>query len=375
MYKGYKYIDSDGHVLEPQDMWERYLDPEFRDEMPSHYARYEGDDVTFHLEVHVGGYTLPNFPTGRGVAIEGLPEAYGAYASDGFTPANYKTMLDKSGIDYMVVYPTVGLFNNGIPNLKPATAAAYRRAYNDWLHDFCSEGDGRVLGAGAIDLRDPKEAAKEARRCIKDLGMKAITLNPEPVNDLPMHDEFFDPIWAEIQDLDVGLGVHVGAGTANGQVGSNYFPEWGIGRSASAFTMGNMLASVSFVAGGILERFPKLRIVHLESGAGWVPFWMDRLEAGIAGSSRRTGYLRLPLTPKEYFQRQCFVSADPDDPGVKLVVDYMGDQSIVTATDFGHPEGRGYVRAIEDTIALPDVSDEIKRRVMWDNAARLYNIA
>ena len=69
----------------------------------------------------------------------------------GFSPAAYSLVLDRSKIDYMVVYPTAGLFMTAVPELSAETAAAYRRAYNRWLGDFCGECDGRVIGDGTPD--------------------------------------------------------------------------------------------------------------------------------------------------------------------------------------------------------------------------------
>ena len=78
------------------------------------------------------------------------------------------------------------------------------------------------------------------------------------------------------------------------------------------------------------------------------------------------------MLPVEYGKRQCFISADPDDPGLKHVIDYLGDDNIVTATDCGHPEGRRYAVAVQESLALPDVALERKKKMLWDNALRLY---
>jgi predicted TIM-barrel fold metal-dependent hydrolase len=373
MYKGYRYVDSDAHILEPTDLWQRYLEPEFRSDAPQHLAGYENDPPTWVLDIHIGEHTMPDFETPRGMQVPGIEEAYGEYAREGFTAETYRRVLDRSGIDYMVVYPTVGLYTVNVPDLSAATAAAYRRAYNNWLYDFCSAGDGRVLGVGSVDLRDPTMAAEEARRCVKELGFKAIHVNPEPIDEHALHDPCYDLLWAEIASLDVPVGAHPAGGTAFKQVGRDYFRDWVIGRAICSFTMGAQLACLSFIAGGILERHPTLRVVFLESGAGWVPFWLDRMHAGVAGGSRRFG-LGLQLHPVEYFQRQCYISADPDDPGIVSVIREIGDGNIVTATDFGHLEGQGYTHAIEDTLALEGVTDDNKRKIMWDNAVRLYSL-
>ena len=377
MYRGHRYIDSDAHVLEPSNLWERYLDPKYKEFMPRHEVGYEGEGPSFFLEIDVCGTHMPNFgpPREMGATLPGLKDAYADFMDRGFEPDAYRLLLDRTGIDHMIVYPTVGLYVTGVKGLSAEVAAAYRRAYNDWLYDFCSAAGPGVIGAGAIDLRDPEEAAREARRCALQLGFKAITLNPEPVNEIPLHDPFYDPLWSQCQALGVPIGVHVGAGTANRQIGLEYFPDWWIGRPIAAFSMGCMLACLSFVAGGVLERFPDLRVVFLESGAGWVPFWLDRMAAGIAGHARKFDLPGLTMHPKEYFNRQCFISADPDDPGIEEVERQLGAESIVTATDFGHVEGMGYVHALDDILGLPRISDETKRQIMWDNPARLYGIS
>jgi hypothetical protein len=78
--------------------------------------------------------------------------------------------------------------------------------------------------------------------------------------------------------------------------------------------------------------------------------------------------------PIDYFKRQCYISADPDDPGIKQVIDVLGDDNVVTATDFSHPEGRRYVVAVKELLELPGVSLESKKKIMWDNALKLYPI-
>ena len=107
------------------------------------------------------------------------------------------------------------------------------------------------------------------------------------------------------------------------------------------------MASVALIMGGVLERHPRLRVVHLETGCGWVPFWLERMESGILGSAR--GLSALKMRPTDYFLRQCYVSADPDDRVDTSVPCANRRQNLVTATDFGHPEGKGYIHALQDT--------------------------
>jgi uncharacterized protein len=387
MYKGYRYIDNDAHVLEPADLWEKYLEPRFQDRRPRSVVRWERadpeqlplilDTVSFHQETHVNGYDMPAFDTGFGAQgvfqMPGCSEVYEEYMRLGFNQDTYKLVLDRSGIDYMVLYPTAGLTINCVNGLDPALAAAHCHAYNSWLYDFLSGGDRRLVGVGTVDLRDPSTAVGEARRCVKELGFKGIQINPEPVTDCPaIWDPRYDPLWAAIAELDVPLGIHLAPITPN-NAARYYFGPWAPGIGTSAFIIGNMMASVALIMGGVLERHPKLRVVHLETGCGWAPFWLERMESGILGSAR--GLSALKMRPTDYFQRQCYISADPDDAWIPQYLAQLGDQNLVTATDFGHPEGKGYIHALQDTVSLSGVSEESKRKVMWDNGARLYGLA
>ncbi len=399
MHKGFRYLDADAHVLEPESLWGRYLDPDFRDEMPRHRCGYyhaklppagaettglppfvpgdEKDPLAFVDEIYVGGYAMPEFLAGRCAPTPDLGEIYGRYALDGFGPGSYKDFLSRSGVDYMAVYPTTGLYTIGVPSLSARTAAAIRRAENRWLNDFRREVGPQMIGVGTIDLRDPVEAALEARHCVRDYGFRGVFTVPEPVNEYPLFHPFYDPFWAELQDLDVPMAFHPTAGSYLPEPGDTVLTGWTGGRGVTTFVMGSMLASIQMVGGGVLERFPRLKVAHFEIGVGWVHYWMDRMQAGIQGSGRRLGAQALPklsMLPVEYFQRQCFVGADPDDPALEHMVKVMGDDSVVPATDFGHPEGRYHMDAIEDMLALDGVSDDTKRKIMWSNPARLYGM-
>jgi len=398
MPNGHGFIDSDAHIIEPEDMFEKYLDARYRSAMPKAWANYRGEPLGFGFEVRIpnpdGGEYLMPFgrdplrdpaqadgkphsgaqEAGERVFLPGNDEAYAEYAKQDFPPEIYPEVMQRVGIDYMVVYPTNGLLSVTVPNLAADTAAAYRRAYNNWLADFCAAAGGRVFGAASIDLRDAQEAAREVRRCVTEFRFKAVHINPVPVCEHRLYDEFYEPLWETLEELDVPLAVHTGNGTAADEMLYYYLPRLRSAQTTVAFTIGNMLASTALIMGGVLERHPRLRVVHLESGAGWAAFWLDRLGAGVQGGFRGLDIEGLSMPPVEYFKRQCYISADPDDPGIRQVIDAIGDNNIVTATDFAHPEGRQYAWAVKEIMALPGVSDDSKRKIMWDNALRLYPI-
>ena len=212
MLDGYRLIDSDAHVIEPADMFEKYLEPKFRSPLPVAWSEYSGEPLAFRFKLVIPGaggaeYSMPfgrdplnderrarfgglTFDLGEPLVLPGHEQAYLEFARKGFAPETYSQAMERTGIDYMVVYPTIGLLSTAVPDMAADTAAAYRRAYNDWLHDFCSQAGGRVFGAASLDLRDAEEAAREARRCVSEFGFKAVHINPVPVGSHRLYDSF-----------------------------------------------------------------------------------------------------------------------------------------------------------------------------------------
>ena len=387
----YRFIDGDAHVFEPEDIWDNYLEKKYQSQVKS-YVNYkkasevsgtgiiggdasnDPDPLTFGVRIEVNGQVMP-FNEGSDPPREPLSDlgdAYEKWAQQGFPPTVYKEVMDKSGIDYMIVYPTVGLWITHATDLEPELATAIRRAYNTWLGDFCADAGGRVFGATSIDLRDPEAATLEVRRCVKEYGFKGVHFNPTPVGQHRLYDEACDPLWAELSDLGVPVGVHPGSGNLSDVMLYHYLPRLQNTYASVAFGLGNMIACTALIMGGVLERHPRLKVIFLESGAGWVAYWLERMQSSLNGGFRGLNIPGLSMSPIEYFQRQCFVSADQDDPGIKMAIEAIGDDNITTATDFSHPEGRRYGQAVEMLLGLPGVSLESKRKILWDNPLKAY---
>ena len=395
-----KFIDGDSHILEPESIWTDYLEKKYQPFITKGHARWARissvgdkqvnplesgaeDPMFFEQEIEVMGQALPMGIAERGPRTVGfesrelddLDRAYGKWADYQTFPASaYREVMDTCGIDYMILYPTVGFWTTSVPEMDAPLATAIRRAYNTWLGDYVKDIGHGACGAVSIDLRDPAAAAAEVRRCVKEYDFKAVHLNPAPVPNLKLYDEQCDVLWETCAELGVPIGLHPSANNPLDAGMLDYLPGLRNCRTTVAFVLGSMLSCTGFIMGGVLERHPKLKLVFLESGCGWAAFWPDRLEAGIQGGTRRLKIQGLNHSPVEYFQRQCFVAADQDDPGIEDLIDAIGDHVIVAATDFGHPEGRKYFRAVEDMTELPGVSLQSKQKIMWENALRAYPI-
>jgi len=287
--------------------------------------------------------------------------------------------MDAEGLDLAVLFPTRGLFVLGLDTpqmvgadgLEPALAAAIARAYNDWLHDFCSARPDRFLGAGMVAPHDVAAAIAEARRCVEQLGFKALFLSPGAVNRRPWHHPAYDPLWAECERLGVAVGFHGG--------GQNYLrPDFSLeifDRLMMWHTfsqpLGIMATAVSLTAGGVCERFPKLRFALLEGNCSWAPWLFYRLDEHYEW----VGRLEAPdlrMKPSEYFRRNCWLSVEADEETVRQYVEVFGDDNLVFSTDYPHADSK-YPRAVESFLGLP-LSEPAKRKILWDNWSRLYDV-
>lgn len=379
MYKGFKVIDADSHMMEPDEIWDKYVDPEFRPWGPSGpYGKPSHPDLaTKGFSMTNGG--LAYIHDGDGKLIT-YAEKYKPYIERKFDAKAFLMYMDVASIDYMVLYPTQALGltsrvkSRGLQLQSPKIAAALWRAYNNWVYDFCNKGEGRLFGSGGIDLRDADMAAKEVRRCVKELGLKAVFLLPQPALGIPLHDPYYDVLWAEIAEQGIPLGIHFSQGCT--RIGQEYWGEWQLGRAATSFPIEYMMTCISMSGGGVLERHPNLKIIFLESGAGWVPFFLwwsdDKWHQGSGLSSRLT-----QQPPSYYFRRQCWVSGEPDEPGFDHLVRSGLENNLMTATDFPHPEDVHFPRVLDEFYKVQSqvLTDDQIRKVLWDNPARLYNIS
>lgn len=133
-----------------------------------------------------------------------------------------------------------------------------------------------------------------------------------------------------------------------------------------------MGAIASMTTGGILERHPKLRCAFLEGTAGWLYWWLWRLDDqwDKYGPGCEN---QLTMSPSEYFKRQCYIALDVDEEPAVDVVNKIGADYFVVSSDYPHSDG-AFPDAIKEFLGLP-LSDEQRRKILWDNCARLYGIA
>jgi predicted TIM-barrel fold metal-dependent hydrolase len=378
MKDGYRVIDSDLHVIEMGDVYEKYLDDKYRDKMP----QYLGWSPTNFPHWEVQGQLIPPWAKSPDVvkAQQYLDapteEMYKSVREKGYDADSTLKAMDAEGIDVGVVYRTFAHMVVSIDDLEPAYATAFCAAFNDWLADYCSANPKRLKPAAIVSLHDPELAAAEARRAVEQKGHVGVVLLPMPIKDRYFNSPECDALWKEITRLNVPLAFHGTSGGASKDYVTNRFrgkPNFRTQNHASAFPLELMLAMSAMIVGGVLERFPTMRVGFLEGNCGWLPWWLHRLDdqwKKYGGGES----IQLSAKPSEYFTRQCFIGTDVDEELLRVVIDEIGDDNIVMSVDYPHADGP-FPNGVKEFLELPGVSLESKKKIMWENCLRLYGFS
>ncbi|MEM9609281.1 MAG: amidohydrolase family protein [Actinomycetota bacterium] len=374
-------VDADGHILEPPDLWERYLEPAYRDRA----LRFRIDEHGLE-ELEIGGrrsqMSRRGFPSTLGAM--GAPDL-GAIAMDpertyvreapfgSMDPAERLRLLDDEGIDVAILYTTVGLLWEAELD-DPELSQAYTRAYNRWICDFCSDSGGRLVPTAHLSLSDPVAAAAELERAVGD-GAKGAYVAPFTHDRRPLGHPDNDPVFAACQDLDVPFAIHPTFEPTS--VKGDRMGTWDQVKQL------RLLASVQASDGvrhqwttlldhAVYDRFPTLKVLILESGGGWIGYWLDRLDAVHAHTP--IGQL-MPLEhpPSHYFRTRTWISCDPDERTIPALAERYGADRFLWASDFPHADHTPeYVHDLEELADMFD--DDARRRFLGDNARELFGL-
>ncbi len=370
---GFRLLDSDLHIMEPPDLWQRYPEDKFKHLAPIGLNESVRDLRTVHPDGKPWGMPPqdPRRPTlASGKTFQRDQVRYRSHHDRGWSSEVQLEAMDEEGIDVATLYPTRGLHTLAEKDMDPALAAALARAYNNWLYDFCKVDPSRLIGVGMVSPFDINDAVAEARRSVKELGFRGVFLRANIVNGRNWHDPYYDPLWSTLEELDVPVGFHESASSAARQAGEQFEPDFLL-RHTYSHPLEQMMALGPFCAGGVLERHPRLRAAFLEGNCSWLPWLLWRLDEhwelfADIWSPHTT------MLPSEYFKRQCYVSVDCDESPVKYAIDYLGNDNIIFSTDFPHVDAR-FPNSADTFLELP-ISDEDKRKILWDNCAVFYGM-
>ncbi len=368
MRNGYRIIDTDAHQMESTGMWRDYIDERFRDRAPE--RREHGGRSVLVVEdeslVSEGKYpfSTPDFLAALAKGMERFKRVREA----GFSAAARLEDMDEQGVDIQILYPTVGGQLLGREFRDPELLAACCRAYNDWSAEYCAADPERLRWAAMLPRQAVDLAVEEARRAA-ELGCRGYYVRPNPVAGRNLYHPEHDPLWAEIERLGRPICLH--------DSGSPHLPSYG--DRMETHTTGHiiahpfeaMVAMMSLIWYGVSERFPALRIVHVEADAGWLPYLLQRMEQHWQ-FSRNAEHPDLKQRPTAYFLRNVSVACRGDELTLRHVLELTGDENILFNTDYPHPDGTWPfgLTALEEQV-IPESS---RRKIFWENGARVFNL-
>ena len=382
-------VDADGHVYEPANLWKDYLEEKYKDRA----IRVKRDrDGWEYLEVDrqpiqqlLGskGLAFPMMgdkfvaPDPNRLYMETLP--YGAT-----DPRQRLDLAQRENLEHVLLYPTWGLlWERAVTD--PEISLAYMRAYNRWLADFCRDSGGVLVPIAHLTLLDPAGSALELERAVRD-GCKGAFVAQFTHTRKPHGHKDHDPVFAKAQELGVPVAAHVSIDPEG--MSSRRFVRKDMTRQEMAqLAVSGILgvrhaleeALISMYSHGALDRFPNLKFGLLEVGSSWVGAFLDRLDSvyqvQLGKADDRPGMLgRLKHKPSEYFRNQCFISGDPEEFSATCVIDYVGSNCFMWATDYPHADHPAtWVPSL--TKYADRLNPETRKRVLGQNVKDIYRLA
>ena len=370
MRNGFKVLDTDAHQMEPPRIWTEYIDSAYADRAPKVAdiggGRREMSCEDEPLTKQDGAYPM-HAPEFKQAVARGMQRFERAQAQ-GFNPQSRLEDMDEHGVDAQVIYPTVGGQLLGKPFHDTDLLAASCRAYNDWSMEYCSAAPERLRMAAMLPVQAPDLAAEEVQR-MTARGAACFYLRPNPIEGRNLYHAAYDPLWREIQQAGLPICIH--------DSGSPYLPSYG--DRMHTHTSGHiiahpfeaMVAMMSLIWFGVVERFPDLKVVHVEADAGWLPYWLQRMEQHYDYSGQAE-HPDLKRRPTEYFKQNFLVAARGDEMTLPAAVELVGEDYLTFNTDYPHPDGT-WPAGMNDLEQQP-ISDSAKRKIFWDNAAALFGL-
>jgi predicted TIM-barrel fold metal-dependent hydrolase len=375
MKDGLRFVDSDMHIMEPPDLFDRYLDPKFK----------------HRVTVQVGADGRPKRGPSGLITIDGLPTSdmdlqqyrkrvrpaqtqstqllSGSRLFDtgrldfaiqrDYDPEAQVMGMAMEGVDIAVLYPTGGLALLGRDNMDPLLSLALCQAYNNWIHEFTQHSPDQLKWVAMLPVHDVHLACRELVRCVRELGAVGSFIRPNLVNDHYWHSNYWDPLYSIHEELNVTWGFHEGVSA----IYSRMIPLYGENRfyrHVASHWIEMQQAMIAMIIGGVFEFHPKLRVGFLEAQNSWVPGLLSRIEWDYP-QYRDSHAPYLSLTPREYFRRNCWAAVEGSEPEIEATAGLIGADRMCISTDYPHSDS-----------TCPPVAENLMKNVPPEIAAQIF---
>ncbi|MEO5841227.1 MAG: amidohydrolase family protein [Acidimicrobiales bacterium] len=368
-------IDADAHVNEPPDLWQSRVAPHLRERAPKLLHADFGDVWSFD-----GGKRTWNLGLTATAGLDYTQFApkgarYSEIRPASFDPKARLIEMDIDGIDAQVLYPSVTLTGAKSYSGDRELQLACVRAYNDWMAEFCADSGGRLVAQAVMPATNAADAAAELRHAL-DTGHRGVILSAFPNGGFtldPTDDEFF----GLAQEALVPLAVHTGSFLPNNPEGMwadlDGMGVLAMGSTAKAGVQ-SMPVAAMLVFSGVLERFPGLRFVLVESNIGWIPTLLEQMDDSFMRFRFYTGAVdKMRRLPSEVFRTSIWATFVNDRSGVEQR-DRLNLDHVCWSTDYPHsicewPNSRRVFESVFQGVALDSVE-----KMVYSNARDLYSI-
>ena len=271
--------------------------------------------------------------------------------------------LEGAGVGKQVMFAT----DSGIPTLTEGPLGlALAQAYNNWVSGFVKGYENRLFPVGVLPAGHPEGMAGELRRMVKELGLKAAHI-PGYSMTRNADDPVFDDCYAMAQELDVPLFVHPASRGPLANRHKSFYIMHCLARPTMCAD-----ALVSFVIGGVFERFPKLKVAFFECNAEWMLYWMSRMEMGY-------DYLRqdyapyLTMRPSEYVRRNCYLTVESNESVLPEALEKIGLERLMMSSDYPHWDC-GFPGCTQEMLHRNDLTARQKEHLLGRNIADLMHL-
>jgi predicted TIM-barrel fold metal-dependent hydrolase len=357
-------ISSDSHVKMPEEAWQEYLDPEFRERAPRVERTEEGDFRVFEgrrTPIHGLDNSAGKRPEEFSLIVRKLEEQ----RPGAWDPAERLKDMDIDGVDAEILF-----FGGPLITNDRALYLNSVRGYHRWLSDFCSHAPDRLLGMAAVPVETPELAAAEIR-VAADAGLVGGTIPLFPP-DGEYADARWDPMWRAFLDTGLPVALHTG-GRRPGTPPVNLFDSasrFMTGLVMNKLTMAEAISELIF--GLVMQRYPDLKFVAVEAQIGWISFvqyYMDHLWE----KHRYWTQSKLADLPSTYFRRQVFATFMEDPVGMREYP-HIGVDNVMWASDYPHSETTwpNSKKLTDEWFRLVPAEDRDK--ILWRNCAQVFGL-
>jgi predicted TIM-barrel fold metal-dependent hydrolase len=364
-------VDADGHVYEGNVDLASRMPEKWRSQAPIRLKDNEGN-----WRILLEG-RLWSASQGSGPGVSGpMTERAQGYRAGMVDPGARLKDMDLEGIDAAIIFGTqIALTVNGL--IRGELAAVLCRAVNEWLIEYCSADARRLFAVGLIPCQDPRAAVKELEYLARAGAVTAmLPTNVYGLNN--MGARMFDPIYDCAQSLGVPLSVHPQTGHdgvpgVSGVMGAGserFFKYVYVHMTAFPFEL--MIAMMHMIGEGVFDRYPKLKIGFMEGGAGWLPFWAERLDEHIEKLAPQMPDLK--RKPSDIIKsEQIILTSESEESGLDRVFSAAGENTVLYASDYCHWDCH-FPYSVKDVVESKDLTFAQKERLLNRNAVDFFRL-